>query len=96
MLTLESRPHRREGVLAQQVSGTLVLLSLDDGQYYSLDEVGIRAWELCDGSRSVAEIISILCQEYDAPAATIESDVLELLADLVNEKLVDESTDENA
>jgi hypothetical protein len=92
MIGLESRPRRREGVLTQQSTDSLVLLSVDSGQYYALDEVGGRVWELCDGVRSVADVVSVISQEYDAPPTTIEADVLELLADLANEKLVDGST----
>jgi pyrroloquinoline quinone biosynthesis protein D len=83
-----SRPRHPEGVIAQQADSTLVLLSLTSGQYYALDDVGVRVWELCDGARTVAEVVSILSQEYDAPAETIEADVLELLEDLAREQLV--------
>ena len=48
-------------------------------------------WDLCDGSRSVAQLVAVICQEYEAPAETIEVDVLELLTDLVHEKLVVET-----
>src|SRR5919199_3316842 len=86
-----SRPRHPEGVVAQQADSTLVLLSLTSGQYYALDDVGVRVWELCDGSRTVADIASVLSQEYDAPAETIEADVLELLEDLASEQLVAQS-----
>jgi hypothetical protein len=74
---------RKEQVIAQENSGALVLFNLDDGQYYSLNEIGNRIWELCDGSRSVGQVVSILCAEYDSPAQTVNSDALELLEELV-------------
>lgn len=83
-----SRPVRREGVLAQAAAGTTVLLSLEGGQYYSLDEVGSRVWELCDGTRSVSEIAATLSREFAGAPDGIERDILELLADLANEHLV--------
>jgi hypothetical protein len=82
---------RSPGVLAQRVKPeepTTVLLDPQSGQYYTLDEVGSRVWELCDGSRKVAEIVDIIGQEYDAPADVIQADVIELLRDLTDEKLV--------
>ncbi len=92
MIELECRPRRREGVLTQQAADadTLILLDLEGGQYYALDEVGIRVWQLTDGTRGVAEIASLIAQEFNAPAATIEADIQELLMDLIHEKLVDE------
>ena len=37
------------------------------GEYFTLDEVGGRVWELCDGTRSIDEIATIVTEEYDAP-----------------------------
>ena len=74
---------RKEQVIAQESSGALVLFNMDDGQYYSLNEIGNRIWELCDGSRSVGQVVSILCEEYDSPAEIVNSDALELLEELV-------------
>jgi hypothetical protein len=70
-------------VIAQESSGALVLFNMDDGQYYSLNEIGNRIWELCDGNRSVGQVVSILCEEYDSPAETVNRDALELLEELV-------------
>jgi hypothetical protein len=91
MIGLETRPRRKGSVIAQKAAGTLVLLSVDTGHYYSLGEVGGRVWELCDGVRNVAELVSIITQDYDASASTVEADVLELLADMADENLVDGS-----
>lgn len=88
MLDLQSYPRHQDGILNQEVSGTVVLLRPQDGQYYALNEVGSRVWDLSDGTRTVAEIISLVCLEYDAPEETIKSDVVELLEDLQNEQLV--------
>jgi Coenzyme PQQ synthesis protein D (PqqD) len=74
---------RKEQVIAQENSGALVLFNMDDGQYYSLNEIGSRIWELCDGSRSVGQVVSSLGEEYDSPAEIIKSDALELLEELV-------------
>lgn len=82
-------PAQAPRVVTRTVSGMLVLLSVSDGYYFSLDEVGARVWELCDGTRSATEIAAVLSREYDdAPAATIAADVRELLEDLQAEGLV--------
>ena len=82
------RPKRREGVLAQEAQGQTVLLRMDDGGYYALDEVGARIWELCDGERSLDDIVGVLCAEFDAPADLIRSDVVEFVDDLRQEDLL--------
>ena len=85
---LDERLRRQDGVLAQEAQGRTVLLRLEDGGYYALDEVGAMIWELCDGSRAVAEIVAILCAEFDAPEPTVREDVLEFIGDLRRERLL--------
>jgi len=88
MIAPESRLVKSAAVLTQEVSGTLVLLRPDDGQYYALDEVGSRVWSLCTGTRSVAELVDTICQEFDAPAERVTADVMGLLRELADERLV--------
>ena len=72
----------------QSADDQTMLLDLDGGTYFALNEVGARVWELSDGSRTVAEIATLLADEYDAPVAVIQADVLELLGELEVEQLV--------
>jgi len=88
MIGLQSQLVHGPRVLAQEASGTLILLRLDDGYYYALNEVGSRIWQLCDGVRTVSEVIATLSQEYAVSAETLERDSLELLEELAKEKLM--------
>ncbi|MDQ3396353.1 MAG: PqqD family protein [Deinococcota bacterium] len=88
MINPETRPKRKEKILKQETPETLVLLNLDDGQYYALNEVGGRVWDLCDGSYRVSELVATICQEYDAPDGVVEADVLELLEELADAGLL--------
>ena len=85
---LEGRVRRQDGILAQEAHGQTVLLRLEDGGYYALDDVGARIWELCDGGRAVGEIVALLCEEFDAPEAVVQADVLEFIDDLRRERLL--------
>jgi len=87
-VALDERLQRQEGVLAQEAQGQTVLLRLDDGGYYALDEVGASIWELCDGQRAVGDIVAALCAEFDAPEETVTADVLEFVGELRRERLL--------
>jgi hypothetical protein len=89
----DSRPVRRSDVLAQAAGETVILLTPDSGEYFTLNEVGGRIWELADGSRSVSEIAGVLGDEYEAPLADIQADALELLGELAEERLVSDGQD---
>ncbi len=82
---------RRDRVMVQQVEGSSVLLDIDSGEYFALNEVGGRVWELCDGSRSAASIAQALSAEFDVDATTALRDASELLAGLAGAGLVVES-----
>lgn len=88
MIGPESRLRRRDRVLVQRAAGTLVLLDLDGGQYYALDEVSARVWELCDGDHGVGTITEAIGAEYDAPVETIYEDVLAFLEEMLDENLL--------
>jgi Coenzyme PQQ synthesis protein D (PqqD) len=81
---------RQDRVMMQQVEGDSVLLDIDSGEYYSLNEVGGRIWELCDGTRTVGAIAEVLCAEYDVTRDTALSDARELLASFADAGLVAE------
>jgi coenzyme PQQ biosynthesis protein PqqD len=91
MIGPESRFRRKDRVLVQSAADQRILLDLDGGHYYALDEVSGRVWDLCDGTRDVAAVIAEVCQDYDAPPEEIEADVREFLEELVSEKLVAEA-----
>ena len=90
VMSSRTRFQRRQNILKQEAAGTVVLLNMDDGRYFALDEVGGRVWDLCDGSRTLSAIAAILAEEYEAPAATIARDLAELINALTNEDLVGE------
>jgi hypothetical protein len=92
MMSLQSYPLRKEQVIAQKASNDFLLFNMHDGNYYSLNEVGSRIWELCDGDHSVAQVVEALTTEYDVPTESLAQDVLELLEDLQTGKLIVEAS----
>jgi hypothetical protein len=87
-ISRDSRPKRQEQIIVQKGSNDVLLFSMEDGSYYALNEVGNRIWELCDGTHGVAQLISILATEYDAPVKIIEMDVMEVLEELQSKNLL--------
>ena len=88
MIGPQSQPAYAAQVIAQKAQDLLVLLNLDSGEYYNLDEVGTRIWELCDGVRTVSEIARCIREEFDASGDSVEQDVRTFLEELAQDKLV--------
>jgi len=87
-LTRESAPRLAPGVRLQEsrARGTSVLLAPE--RVLEPDAVAADVLARLDGARCVAEIAEELAAEYDAEAATIERDVLALLAELTDKGVV--------
>jgi len=87
-VTFDTILRRSDDVLFQEVGGEAVLLHLASEQYFGLDPVGTRIWELIDGQASLQTIRSALCTEYDADAARIGEDLIALAGALAEAGLV--------
>ena len=87
-LTGDSVLVRKDRVLAKSSGGSLVLLDIDSGEYFSTNDVGALIWDLTDGVRSVSTIVSAVAAEYDVELDVVEADVMELVDELIRESLL--------
>jgi hypothetical protein len=80
--------------VACTVSGEVVILHLEEGVYYGLNEVGTRVWELVQQPRSVSEIVDAIVAEFEVERQRCSSDVGELVQALAERGLVSVRLDE--
>ena len=71
------------------VEDEVVILGLKDGVYYGLNPVGAFIWDLIQESKTVAEIRDAVLDEYNVPEKVCENDLMELLAELLDNGLVE-------
>lgn len=88
---LRTFPKRRDDVVAQVADDEAVLLDISSGRYFGLNSVGSRIWELCDGNRSLADIVAAICSEFEVAVDVAEADAVEILDQLKKERLVVDS-----
>jgi hypothetical protein len=76
-------------VVATPLPGELVLLQLNTGFYFGLDEIGARCWTLLvtDGL-CIADAAAKISAEYDVAPAQAQEDLLALVASLRKAQLV--------
>jgi hypothetical protein len=77
---------------SQQVScdldGEIAILHIDKGVYYGLDTVGSRVWELLAEPVTVDVLCETVTAEFDVEEAVCRADLIALLGELHDEKLV--------
>jgi hypothetical protein len=72
----------------QIVADEAILIHLQTGVYYSLNEVGTAFWELLDGTRTLDDCASHIAAEYNAPPEVVKADLVELAGELAAEGLI--------
>ncbi len=75
-------------VVARAVDGMTVLLDVDSGRTFSLDEVGTRAWQALTESPTAQDALARLLALYDASPEVLERDLVALIERLSGSNLV--------
>ncbi|MSP37985.1 MAG: PqqD family protein [Deltaproteobacteria bacterium] len=75
-------------VLINEIAGESVLLNLDGGRYFGLDDVGTDMWKALTTSASIAQALAQLTALYDADAALLKSDLENLVTRLAEYGLI--------
>jgi len=88
-ITLDTRLALSPDTVYRELDGEAVILHLESGQYYGLDPIGTRIWELIADHSRPRDIAAVLVGEYDVSPRQLEADLLDLLARLAERSLID-------
>ena len=69
-------------VISQEVSGETVLLDLESENYFGLDEVGTRIWQLIKENSDLQAIYNTLLDEYEVEETRLQADLEALLGEI--------------
>ncbi|MEN8076874.1 lasso peptide biosynthesis PqqD family chaperone [Clostridioides difficile] len=70
------------------LDGEKVMMNLDKGEYFMMNEVGSRIWEIISEPINVRGIIDTLQSEYEVDEETCKDTVVEFLGRLDNADLI--------
>lgn len=77
-------------VLFTEIDGETVLLNIQTGYYYAMNEVSTAIWQGIGAGQTLAEIQTTLIETYDVAADQLQLDINEFLAALTEHALVQE------
>lgn len=86
-LTLDTVVSVSGDAVFRELEGESVVLNLETGRYYGLDEVGTRAWRAIEPKGALRLALDRVLQDFAAEPATAEADLLELAASLIDKGL---------
>lgn len=87
-ITVDQIVCQGEGNIVSDMDGEKVILSIQNGKYYNLGEVGGDLWARISESKSVKELIDDLYTQYEVEKSVCEEHVLSFLSLLVEEDLI--------
>ena len=73
---------RTERFVETEVDDEVVVMRLDNGDFFSLAGTAAATWRLIDGTRNRAALVTALTTEFDGDEAEIAADVDEFLVKL--------------
>ena len=88
VITTDTKVTVSDEAISTAVPGGAVILDPASGQYFGLEGVSVRAWELLAGSVTLATLVGSITAEFDVDRPTCERDIRRLLEELVERGLV--------
>lgn len=87
-VALSSTIDRNESIVFTELDETIVMMDVDEGQYYELASVAARIWQLVENRPTVEGLCDALAGEYDVAADECREDVVEFLQTASEQGLV--------
>jgi hypothetical protein len=83
-----------EDVVAREIEGDIVIVPLvagigdADDELFTLNETGKAIWKQLDGARTLGDVAKVLAQEFEAPLAELQADVLGFAGEMTERRIL--------
>jgi hypothetical protein len=84
----ETLLQRKPGMLFNEIDGEVVMLSIENSEYYGMDKVGSRIWQLLEKPMTFKELVTILMDEYEVAEEQCRVDTLGFVKKMTDKKLL--------
>lgn len=79
---------RGTGLMTASVHDELMMMDIENGHYYGLDDIGSEIWRRLEAPRTFGALVDSLAADFDAERAVISQDVRALLAAMAEHRVV--------
>lgn len=87
-ISLSSMISRSGNQVSTELDDETVLMSIEQGQYFSMDGILSKIWTLVETPVKVSALCDALLEEYEVEREQCEKDVLDVLKELADEELI--------
>jgi hypothetical protein len=75
-------------IVAAEIDGETVMMSIENGKYYSLDDIASVIWEMIQSPIRIASLIEGLMEKFAVNRENCERDVLKFIDQLNEQKII--------
>ncbi len=75
-------------VISQEIDGEIILLDMQGEEYFGLNEVGTRVWQLLKKPTNLEKLFSIMKKEYDVKENILRDDLNDIVTQLLSAGLI--------
>ena len=74
--------------LAREVQGETILLHLDSGEYFGLDGIATRIWQLIVEKGDLGRVEEAMLEEFDIDRTVLSNDLRRMVDELAAKRLI--------
>ena len=90
LLTPESCLVRLPDLVASEMDGDVVMMSIERGTYFGISGVGTRVWALLEQPITLNQIVATICLEFEVEEDNCRRDMLAFADELLTHGVVRE------
>lgn len=79
---------RQTDIVFNKLDDEIVMMSIKNAEYYGLDNIGSRIWEIIEKPTSLKQLLELLLNEFDVNEEKCKSDVIEFLVALEKKNII--------
>jgi hypothetical protein len=87
-ITTNTRIQRKDNLLFNHIDGEVVMLSVENSEYYGMDKVGSRIWELLEHPIVFKDLVIKLMDEYNVSEQQCYHETLDFINKLCDKNMV--------
>ncbi len=86
-LTLDTLIRQHPDQIAAEADGEVLMMHIESGNYFGLNEVASFIWNQLDEPRSIAELCAAIQTEFEVDEALCQADAMDFLQGMIDDGL---------
>ena len=88
-ITIDTTIKRAEIIVSSELTDETVMMNVEKGSYYGLDDIETKLWQIVETPTSVSALCDSLLSNYDISREQGEADVLTFVNELHAEGIIE-------